>query len=89
MLKDAEDLALFTDDERCLIVHSSLLSMKPTRSSQGVSVVTLRGKKKLKRICLLRDAHLADTSRYRARAIPKAPSALKPEDKGEEQLSLL
>lgn len=88
-LKDAEDLALFTDDERCLIVHSSLLSMKPTRSSQGVSVVTLRGKKKLKRICLLRDAHLADTSRYRARAIPKAPSALKPEDKGEEQLSLL
>ena len=37
----------------------------------------------------LEQTELTDPSRYRARSIPKAPVALKPEDKGEEQMSLL
>ena len=88
-ITDAVDIALFTDDGRCLIVNSSMLALKPTRNTQGISVVTLRGKKQLSRLVPLENAELSDPSRYRARAIPKAPVALKPEDKGEEQLSLL
>ena len=88
-LQDAADLALFTDDGRCLVVNSSMLTPKPTRNTQGVAVVTLRGRKQLQRITRVEEAGLADPGRYRARAIPKAPVALTPEDKGEVQLSLL
>ena len=88
-LTEASELALFTDDERCLVINTALLTPKPTRNTQGVSVVTLRGKKQLKAMIRLEQTELTDPSRYRARSIPKAPVALKPEDKGEEQMSLL
>ena len=88
-ITDAVDLVLFTDDDRCLIVNSSMLTPKPTRNTQGVSVVSIRGKKQLARLSLLDESGITDASRYRARAIPKAPVVLKPEDKGEEQLTML
>ncbi len=89
MLNGAQELAVFTDDDRCLVLNSTLLSIKPTRNTQGVTVASLRGKKQLIRLELLENAGLNDPSRYRARSIPKAPLTLKPEDKGEEQMSLL
>ncbi len=88
-LTDAADLFLQTSDGRGLIVNSSLLTMKTTRNTQGVSAVTLRGRKEVTSILPAEEAQLADPSRYRARAIPKAPVALTLADKGEEQLSLL
>ena len=83
------DLLLLTDDGRALVAQSSLIPLKPTRTSQGNTVATLRGKKKLISMQILTEGTLRDPSRYRARTIPKAPIALKPEDRGEEQLSLL
>lgn len=89
MLTDADELAVFTDDDRCLVLNSVLLNLKPTRNTQGVSVASLRGKKQLTRLMLVKNSGLVDPARYRARSIPKAPVTLKPEDKGEEQMSLL
>ena len=83
------DLLLMTDDGRALIVNSTLISVKPTRNSQGITVLTLRGKKKLLSIQPYQEGDLKDPTRYRARNLPKAPVAMKPEDRGEEQLSLL
>ena len=83
------DLLLLTDDGRALVVSSSLIPLKPTRSSQGITVLSLRGKKKLLSLQPLQEDDLKDPARYRARSIPKAPVAMKPEDRGEEQLSLL
>ena len=88
-LTDAADLFLSVNDGRALVVNSSLLTTKSTRNTQGVSVVTLRGRKQVDSILLLEDAHLQDPSRYRARTIPKAPVAMTLADKGEEQMSLL
>ncbi len=88
-LTDAADLFLSVNDGRGLVVNSSLLTTKTTRNTQGVSVVTLRGRKQVDGILLLEDAHLQDPSRYRARTIPKAPVAMTLADKGEEQMSLL
>ena len=88
-LTEAADLFILTNDGRALVVNSSLLALKPTRNTQGVSVASLRGRKELTGIMLLEDANLKDPSRYRARTVPKAPVALTLEDKGEEQLSLL
>ena len=66
-----------------------LADQKAPRQPPGVSVVSLRGRKELAEILPAEDAHLSDPSRYRAKAIPKAPVALTLADKGEEQLSLL
>ena len=86
---EEKDLFLLTNDGRGLVVNSSLVALKTTRNTQGVSVLSLRGRKELAEILPAEDAHLADPSRYRAKAIPKAPVALTLADKGEEQLSLL
>lgn len=88
-LSDESDLVAFTDDNRALVFHSSLLPLKPTRSNQGNTAVVLRGKKLLKELRLLSETMIKDPSRYRARSLPKAPVILKAEDVGEEQLSLL
>ena len=88
-LTEEKDLFLLTNDGRGLVVNSSLVALKTTRNTQGVSVLSLRGRKELAEILTAEDAHLSDPSRYRAKAIPKTPVALALADKGEEQLSLL
>ena len=88
-LSEAADIAVYTDDMRALVFHSSLIPLKPTRSNQGNTAVVLRGKKQLKELNLLSDTVIKDPSRYRARSIPKSPVILRPEDTGEEQLSIL
>ena len=88
-LTEEKDLFLLTNDGRGLVVNSSLVALKTTRNTQGVSAVSLRGRKELAEILPAEAAHLSDLSRYRAKAIPKAPVALTMEDRGEEQLSLL
>ncbi len=82
------DVAVFTKDERALVFNTSLLAARPTRSSQGVAVVNVKGKKPVTDAMPLRESMIRDVSRYRARTIPKTGIQLKPEDKGEEQLRL-
>jgi DNA gyrase subunit A len=82
------DVAVFTKDERALVFNTSLLAARPTRSSQGVAIVNVKGKKPVTDAMPLRESMIRDVSRYRARTIPKTGIQLKPEDKGEEQLRL-
>ena len=82
------DVAVFTKDDRALVFNTSLLAARPTRSSQGVAVVNVKGKKPVTDAMPLRESMIRDVSRYRARTIPKTGIQLKPEDKGEEQLRL-
>ncbi|MCR5088935.1 MAG: topoisomerase IV [Oscillospiraceae bacterium] len=89
LLKEDTDIVCYTDDNRALVLHTSLLTAKPTRNTQGVSVALLKGRKKLAGIKLLSDSGIQDAIRYRARSIPRTPTALKQEDQGAEQLSLL
>ncbi len=89
ILKEETDIVCYTDDNRALVLHTSLLTVKPTRSNQGVSVVTLKGRKKLSGIKLLSGSGIQDAIRYRARSIPRTPTALKQEEQEAEQLSLL
>ena len=91
MLRNEEDtdIVLFTDDERALVVHTSLLMPKPTRNTQGAAAASLRGKKRIIDLRFLAESGLKEPIRYRARAIPRAPVSIKLEDRGEEQLTLL
>ena len=82
------DLVAYTDEGRALIVNSSLIPLKTTRSTQGVAAVSLKKKYKLDRAELLKDSAVRNVSRYRVRSIPAAGALLKQEDTEEQQMNL-
>ena len=89
VLDEEKDIACYSDDGRCLVFHSSLLQQKTSRATQGVGVMALKAKKTLLRAVPLSETPIQNVSRYRVRSIPAAGALLKPEDRGEEQLSLI
>ena len=89
VLDEEKDIALFANDDRCLVFHSSLLQTKTSRGSQGVAVMNLKKQKLLVEARPLSETRIQNVSRYRVRNVPGAGALLKPEDKGEEQLSLI
>ncbi len=88
-LEEEKDVACFSNDGRCLVFHSSLLQTKTSRASQGVNVMSLKTKKLLEAAKPLAETQIQNVSRYRVRSLPGAGALLKPEDRGEEQLSLI
>ena len=89
VLDEEKDIACYASDGRCLVFHSSLLQTKTSRASQGVNVMSLKAKKLLVSAEPLAATPIVNVSRYRVRNVPGAGALLKPEDKGEEQLSLI
>jgi len=89
VLDEEKDIACFADDGRCIVFHSSLLQQKTSRATQRVGVLTLKAKKTLLRAVPLSETTIQTVSRYRVRNLPAAGVLLKPEDRGEEQLSLI
>ena len=89
VLDEEKDIACYASDGRCLVFHSSLLQTKTSRASQGVNVMSLKSKKLLVSAEPLAATPIVNVSRYRVRNVPGAGALLKPEDKGEEQLSLI
>ena len=88
-LAEDRELALLSTEPRALIFHTSLLLPKATRSTQGVAVMTLKPKYQLQRVCTPEESGIMNLPRYRARSIPGTGALLRPEDRGEEQLTLL
>ncbi|MBR3474149.1 MAG: topoisomerase IV [Oscillospiraceae bacterium] len=89
LLREEADIACEASDGRCLIFHTSLLQPKSSRATQGVGVMALKPKKLLVKAAFLADTPIRDQKRYRVRSIPAAGALLKPEDRGEEQMSLM
>lgn len=83
MQQDGEIL-LYASSGRRLLVHTGALSVKATRSTQGVQVMTLKGKHKLVKAELFEEGMLANPNRYRKKALPAAGSMPQPEDFGEQ-----
>ena len=89
-LKEDMELALTSTEGRCLVFHTAVLAPKTTRNTQGVGVMTIKKEKHhLESVRPLGETAIQDAARYRARSLPVAGSILKPEDRGEKQLSLL
>jgi len=87
-LYEDKELAVFSSDGRVVVFSSSLLAPKTTRSTQGVQVLSLKKNRIVERAEAFEKTHINNPSRYRVRNIPGAGALLKPEDKGEEQLTL-
>ena len=88
-LQEDQELALLSSEPRALIFHTSQLAPKATRTTQGVAVMTLKPKYHLQRAVPVEESGIVNLTRYRTRSIPAAGALVKPEDQGEEQLSLL
>ncbi len=88
-LTQEQPIAVLSTEGRALIFNSALLAPKPTRTGQGVGVMTLKPKYRLDRALPLSDTAIVNVSRYRVRTIPAVGALLKEEDRGEKQLSLL
>ena len=89
ILPEETNLYCRSSDGRMVIFHSSLLAQKTTKATHGVGAMTLKKQKVLTEAGLLSSIRVENMSRYRVRSIPAAGAILKPEDRGEQQLSLL
>ena len=83
------ELAVYSNEPRCLIFHTALLAPKTTRSAQGVAMMTLKPKYHLETVLLSEETSITNRTRYRVRAIPAAGALVKEEDSEDQQISLL
>jgi DNA gyrase subunit A len=88
LLQEDTEMAVYSTDGRCMIFSTAMLSPKTTRTTQGVTVMTLKKNRTVEGFALLADTPIVNFSRYRAKSLPIAGALLKPEDRGEEQITL-
>ena len=89
VLRQEQEIVLYSTEPRALIINTALLSPKTTRSTQGVNVLTMKPKYHLDRVCLLEDTGITNLGRYRGRNIPAAGAIVKEEDGDDKQMQLL
>ena len=83
------ELAVYSNERRCLIFHTALLAPKTTRTTQGVAVMTLKPKYHLETVSPLEETAITNFSRYRVRSLPAAGALVREEDAEEQQMDLL
>ncbi len=87
-IQEETELAIYTDTNRMLVLHTVMLAPKSTRDTIGVNVVTLKPSQHVEYACLLEQAGIADAKRYRTKTLPAAGAKLLPGDARDRQLEL-
>jgi DNA gyrase subunit A len=82
------DAVIYSTENRAVLFNTAQLAEKSTRDSQGVQVMTLKPKFKVRGAAFLEDTPIRNHARYRIRSLPAAGALLKPEDSGEQQMSM-
>jgi DNA gyrase subunit A len=88
LLREDCEMAVFTSDKRCVIFHTASLEPKSTRGTQGVGVVSVKPRQRVAAVKPAGGCGILNTARFRVRSLPAVGALIKPEDIGEEQLSL-
>ena len=86
---DVTDLLLLTDAGRAILIRSSLVPQKATRTANGVTLFTLKGGQKIARV--IHGAAVAEvegSSKCKKIKIPATGVALTAADFGKKQLTL-
>ncbi|MGI5976361.1 MAG: DNA gyrase subunit A [Candidatus Limivicinus sp.] len=89
VLNEETDIVCYSSDDRALIFNSTMLQTKASKTAQGVAVLNLKSRRVLDRAVLLSETEIKNVSRYRVRSLPAVGAVLKPEDRDEQQLSLM
>jgi len=77
---EEKDILLVTDSGKAMIIGSSLVPEKATRTSQGVTLMGLKGSAKVIFVSDTPEAY-AKNGRYRKNKLPSTGTALDPEDR--------
>ncbi len=85
-LETDDQMAVYTTDNRCVIFSTAQLLPKTTRSTQGVSVVSLKKKAVVSGAVCLEKSGITNPARYRTKTLPSAGAILKEEDSQEKQI---
>ena len=88
-LDEDKEVLFAASSGRLLLVHTGALSLKTTRSTQGVAVMKLKKGQRMLTVAVYRDGTFVKPQRYRTKSLPALGALLSAEDRGEEQLSLL
>ena len=88
-LREDRELAVYSSEPRVLIFNTALLAVKTTRSTQGVSVITLKKNRTLDRVEYPEDTGITNPARYRGRSIPATGALLRTEDGDEKQMTMM
>jgi DNA gyrase subunit A len=87
-LGEERELAAFSTEGRAMIFSSALLAPKSSRTTIGVTLMTLKPRFRLEKAMFSEQSPIRNAARYRARHIPAAGALLREEDREEKQLSL-
>ncbi len=88
-INEDKEVLLKATSERMLLVHTGAISLKTTRSTQGVAVMKLKKGHRLFEISEYHEGDLAKPQRYRTRTLPALGALPVNEDLKDEQLSLI
>lgn len=83
------EVLLSSSSGRMLLVHSGALSIKSTRSTQGVAVMKFKKGHRLFDIEVYKEGTFAKPQRFRTRSLPALGALPSNEDNTDEQLSLI
>ena len=83
------EVVLFASDGRALLFPPEAVSLKASRTTQGVAVMALKKKAVVTQAKFAPDTLIRNHARYRARSLPAAGALLREDDRGEEQMSLI
>lgn len=78
------DFLISTSQNRKLLFNSELLSVKTTRSTQGVQVITLKKNNVIEKICLYKQDMLSNPNRFKAKTLPSLGAIVREDDLGEQ-----
>ena len=82
------ELMLINSENRAIIIKTSLIVQKTTRTSIGSQIMTLKGNSKLTRALSDFESVFENTKGYRKLKLPATPVALTGKDAKEQQLSI-
>ncbi len=87
-LDGEEEIFIRTSADRGLLLNTAALAPKPTRSTAGVKVVTLKARQSVTSAVKASTLSLKSPARFRTRTIPAAGALVRSEDLGVEQTTL-
>ncbi len=88
MISEDAQFVLYSTENRALVFHTAQLNPKSSRDTQGVAVMSLKAKYKVKFATPVEQSSIKDVTRYRVRTLPAAGARLTEDERLEEQISM-
>ena len=88
-LDEDKEVLFSASSGRMLLIHTGVLALKATRTTQGMAVIKLKKGQQLIGVRAYAEGTFVKPQRYRTRSLPGLGALPTGEDKGEEQLSLI